>query len=60
MKLDGRYLVYSERGQAGWRTVNTIHNSLLRAAGLPGENFGHHMKGVEDIVQKGTLTEICA
>jgi len=33
---------------------------LLRAAGLPHENFGHHMKGVDDIVQKGPLTELCA
>jgi hypothetical protein len=60
LKLDGRYLVYPDRGQSGWRTVNTIHNSLLHAAALPAENFGHHMKGVEDIVQKGTLSELLA
>jgi Protein of unknown function (DUF1552) len=60
LKIDGRYVVYPYRGQAGWRTVNTIHNSLLHAAGLPSDNFGHHMKGVDDIVQKGPLTEICA
>jgi hypothetical protein len=39
--------------------VNTIHNSLLHATSQPAENFGHHMKGVEDIVQKGTLSELC-
>jgi hypothetical protein len=60
LKLGGRYLVYPDRGQPGWRTVNTIHNSLLHAAGLPGENFGHHMKGIDDIVQKGPLSEIVA
>lgn len=60
LKLDGRYLVYPNREQTGWRTVNTIHNSLLHSAGLPSEKFGHLMKGVDDIVQKGPLSEICA
>lgn len=58
LKLDGRYLVYPNRGQTGWRTVNTIHNSLLHAASLPRENFGHIMKGVEEIAQKGPLSEL--
>jgi hypothetical protein len=32
----------------------------VHAAGLPSDNFGHHMKGVEDIVQKGTRSELCS
>lgn len=60
LRLDGRYLVYPNREEAGWRTVNTVHNSLLHAAGLPSEDFGHHMKGVDDIVQKGPLSELLA
>ncbi|PQO25663.1 hypothetical protein C5Y96_22850 [Blastopirellula marina] len=58
LKLDGRYIVYPARGNAGWRTVNTIHNSLLHAAGLPAESFGHVMAGVSDDVQKGPLEEL--
>ncbi|UUO04667.1 DUF1552 domain-containing protein [Blastopirellula sp. J2-11] len=58
LKLDGRYIVYPTRGQSGWRTVNTIHNSLLHAAGLPAESFGHQMKGIRDEIQKGPLQEL--
>ncbi|PQO29054.1 DUF1552 domain-containing protein [Blastopirellula marina] len=60
LKLDGRYLVYPDRGQAGWRTVNTIHNSLLYAAGLPADSFGHLMKGIAGDVQMGPLQEVLA
>ncbi len=60
LKLDGRCLVYPNRGAAGWRTVNTIHTALLRAAGVPQDGFGHFMKGVDDVVQKGPLSEIIA
>lgn len=58
LKLDGRYVVYPTRGESGWRTVNTIHNSLLHAAGLPADSFGHLMAGVGDDVQKGPLEEL--
>ena len=58
LRLDGRYLVYPDRGAAGWRTVNTIHTALLNAAGIPRDSFGHFMKGVDDTVQKGPLTEL--
>lgn len=58
LKLDGRYIMYPARGNSGWRTVNTIHNSLLHAAGLPAESFGHLMAGVQDDVQKGPLEEL--
>lgn len=58
LKLNGRYIVYPARGNAGWRTVNTIHNSLLHAAGMPAESFGHVMAGVADDVQKGPLEEL--
>lgn len=58
LKLGGRYIVYPTRGEPGWRTVNTIHNSLLHAAGLPAESFGHLMSGVNDDVQKGPLEEL--
>jgi hypothetical protein len=60
LKLDGRYLVYPNRGRSGWRTVNTIHNALLHAAGFPDESFGHHLKGEDDSVQKGPLSELCS
>ncbi|MEW4563167.1 DUF1552 domain-containing protein [Bremerella sp. JC770] len=58
LKLDGRYIVYPARENPGWRTVNTIHNSLLHAAGLPADSFGHLMAGVADDVQKGPLEEL--
>ncbi len=60
LKLDGRYIVYPARGKSGWRTVNTIHNSLLHAAGMPADSFGHTMAGVADDVQKGPLEELIA
>ncbi|MFN3150249.1 DUF1552 domain-containing protein [Bremerella sp.] len=60
LKLDGRYITYPTRGKSGWRTVNTIHNTLLHAAGLPAETFGHLMAGVADDVQKGPLEELIA
>jgi len=60
LKLDGRYLQFPNRGQSGWRTVNTIHNTLLHAAGIPRDDFGHRIQGEDDDVQMGPLSQIFA
>jgi hypothetical protein len=58
LRVDGRYLVFPRRGEPGWRTVNTIHNTFLHAAGIEENSFGHFIKDADDTAQRGPLTEI--
>ena len=60
MKLDGRCVTYADIDNRGHKTVNTIHNTLLHAAGRPTDDFGQTLPGLDDGVQEGTLGEVLA
>lgn len=60
LRLDGRFLYYPEDGTAGQRTLNALHNTLLRAGGIEMDSFGQLVKTVPLKAQVGTLPELLA
>ncbi|MFT4546719.1 MAG: hypothetical protein ACI8XO_002377 [Verrucomicrobiales bacterium] len=60
LKLDGRYVTYADIDNRGHKTVNTIHNTLLHAAGRPTDDFGQILPGLDEGVQEGSLGEMLA
>lgn len=58
MKLAGRCLTYADFDNKGHRTVNTIHNTFLHAAGHPVNGFGFKIPGLDHGVQEGPLSEV--
>jgi hypothetical protein len=60
LRLDGRFLYYPEDGRSQQRTLNALHNTLLRAGGIEMDSFGQLVKNVALKAQTGVLRELLA
>jgi len=60
LRTDGRYVVYPYHGKPGHRTLNTLYNSILHAAGGPRDDFGDPDPDLDESMSRGTLDEILA
>ncbi|MEK6234787.1 MAG: DUF1552 domain-containing protein, partial [Planctomycetales bacterium] len=60
LQLDGRFIYYPPEGKKGHKTINALHNTLLRSAGIERESFGQTSKSVDPVAQRGVLQEIFA
>lgn len=58
LRLDGRFIYYPHEGKAGHKTLNVLHNTLLRSAGIELEAFGQMSKSIDPVAQSGILSEI--
>lgn len=60
LKSTGRYLQYPDYGKNGHRTIGNFLTTIVQAAGLPDQHFGHLDLGLNDIDQEGPLHELLA
>jgi len=60
LRLDGRFLYYPENGSDEQRTLNALHNTILRAGGIEMDAFGQLVKNVPQKAQTGILPELFA
>ena len=60
LRADGRYIVLPNYGKSGHRTINTLYNALLHAAGKPRDNFGHPDPNLDKAMFTGPLAELIA
>lgn len=58
MRLDGRFIYYPKEGVKGHKTINALHNTILRSAGIHYDGFGQFSKGISPQAQNGILEEI--
>ena len=58
LRLDGRFLYFPEHGKQGQKTLNTLHNTLLRAGGIELESFGQMVKNIPPDAQLGVIPEL--
>lgn len=56
----GRIVHYPDYGRHGHRTINTLYNTLLHAAGIPRDDFGRLDPGLDPGMHKGPLAELLA
>jgi hypothetical protein len=55
----GRYLVLPDYGRPGHQTINTLYNTLLHAANLPGrDEFGSPDPNLQSTMYRGPLHEL--
>ena len=60
LRTDGRYVVLPDYGRPGHRTINTLYNTLLHAAGAPRDDFGKPDPNLDKAMFAGTLGELLA
>lgn len=60
LQLDGRFLYYPEDGTDQQKTLNVLHNTLLRAGGIELDEFGQLVKTLPREKQIGILPELLA
>lgn len=60
LRTDGRYVVLPDYGRPGHRTINTLYNTLLHAAGKPRDDFGKPDPNLDKAMHGGPLTELLA
>lgn len=60
LKSGGHYLQYPDYGVPGHRTINTMFNTLLHAAGAPSDNFGSLDPNIDEAMHRGPLQEMLA
>lgn len=60
LRLDGRFLYYPETGTDQQRTINALHNSILRAGGIEKDGFGLIANNLPLKAQLGVLPELMA
>jgi hypothetical protein len=60
LRTDGRYVVLPDYGKPGHRTINTVYNTLLHAAGKPRDNFGQPDPNLDVSMHGGPLGELLA
>jgi hypothetical protein len=55
LRTDGRYIVLPDYGRPGHRTINTLYNALLHAAGRPRDDFGSPDPNLDPDMYRGPL-----
>lgn len=60
LKNDGRYLMLPDYGKSGHRTINTLYNALLHAAGKPRDDFGQADPNLDETAYRGPLAPMMA
>ena len=60
LKKGGHYLQYPDYGIPGHRTMNTMFNTLLHAAGAPRDDFGSLDPTIDVAMHRGPLAEMLA
>jgi len=60
LKTRDRYVEYPYHGLAGHRTIASLYNTLLHAAGAPRDDFGMPDPALMDFDQSGPLSELLA
>jgi hypothetical protein len=60
LKTGGRYIVHPDYGKPNHRTINTVYNSLLHAAGVSRDDFGGPDPNLEEAHYRGPLAELLA
>lgn len=60
LRTTGQYMVLPDYGRPGHRTINTLYNSLLHAAGLPRDDFGSPDPNLDQEMYRGPLTQLLA
>jgi len=58
LRTDGRYVVLPDYGKPGHRTINTVYNTLLHAAGKPRDDFGKPDPNLDKTMHRGPLSEL--
>jgi hypothetical protein len=58
LATDGRYVVLPNYGLAGHRTINTVYNTLLQAAGIDRHDFGSPDPNLDEAMYRGPLAEL--
>jgi hypothetical protein len=60
LKADGRCIVLPDYGRPGHRTINTLYNTLLHAAGTPVDDFAMLDPHLDKDMHRGPLSELLA
>lgn len=60
LQRGGRIVHYPNYGKPGHKTINTLYNTLLHAAGSPREDFGRLDPNLDPHMHRGPLSEILA
>lgn len=60
LRTDGRYVLLPDYGRPGHRTINTLYNTLLHAAGTPRDDFGRPDPHLDRAMHHGPLAELLA
>ncbi|QGJ72315.1 Hypothetical protein PBC10988_40330 [Planctomycetales bacterium 10988] len=58
IKSGGRYLQFPNYANRGHRTINSLYNTLLHAAGIPYDTFGTMDPNLTEDMHHGPLTEM--
>ncbi|MDZ4780014.1 MAG: DUF1552 domain-containing protein [Planctomycetia bacterium] len=58
LKTGGRYIQLPDYGKPNHRTINTLYNTLLYAAGKPRDDFGSPDPNLEEPAYRGPLAEL--
>jgi hypothetical protein len=58
LKTGGRYLEFPAYGLPGHRTIGSLYNTLLHAAGKPRAKFGLDDIALKDVRQGAPLPEL--
>jgi hypothetical protein len=60
LREGGRIVLYPDYGKTGHKTINTLYNTLLYAAGGPRDDFGLLDPNLDQLMHRGPLTELLA
>ena len=60
LKTDGRYVLLPDYGKPGHRTISTLYNALLHAAGTPRDDFGSSNPNLDEAMYRGPLDAVWA
>jgi hypothetical protein len=58
LRTGGQYLVLPDYGKSGHRTINTLYNALLHAAGTPRDDFGSPDPNLDQGMYRGPLEQL--
>lgn len=60
LRTRGQYSVLPDYGRGGHRTINTVYNALLHAAGVGRDDFGAADPNLDQDMYRGPLAELLA
>jgi hypothetical protein len=60
LQSGGRMIHYPDYGKPGHKTINTLYNTFLHAAGSPRDDFGRLDPNLDSGMHQGPLSEILA